>query len=196
MILHIYLKIICSSQADVHYLRSRIESIFHLPTSPFGGADQWAIHPQGYVMSTLQCLATPGFAPTHAEITNKTPFPWHLRPPRGQQGPAFQKTRPPPALAPKQRPGLLRPRHTKVLLLRPRCKTNQSRRPYRLNAHTQLFHLNQPFQFLCAASETYTHPSFHTFTYLKLFTRPTLALIQPKFPLVQDKIQRYVSEVN
>lgn len=194
MILHIYLKIICSSQTGVHYLRSRIENIFHPPmvgltNGPYIPRTTWWAYCSA---SQLQ----PGVAPTHVEIMIKTPSPWHLQPPWGQQDPEIQKTRPPPALSPKQRPGLLWPRHTKVLLLRPRCKTNQSSWPCRLNAHTQLFHLNQPFQFLCAASETNTHPSFHGFTYLKLFTQPTFVLIQPKFPLVRDKIQRYVSEGN
>lgn len=55
-ILHLYFKIICSSQTDLHYIRSRIKSVFHLLTSPFGGAGQWTTHPQRYTMSMLQSL--------------------------------------------------------------------------------------------------------------------------------------------
>lgn len=181
--LHLYFKIIWSYQADVHYLRSRIKSNFHLPP-PVELTKWWNIPG---VMSTAQPPANLIRGCTSPYQNNQEQNPFSLKTAAtmrsvGQhvhhciwehKNTSLQKE------ALKQRPGLLRQSHAFW-----NFATNTVS-PHRLSTHTQLVSPQSSLPSVCAQLTWCIH-SFYKLHILNFLLGQHLHSTQPKFPLVQN----------
>lgn len=186
-VFHLYFKITWSSRTDVHHLRSRIKSNFHLP--PPVQLTKWQNIPG--VMSVPQSCTNliRGFTFPHQNNQQQDTF-WKLQPQWGQQdsmcitalraqehlpaeGGPEAETR-----AADTRPGFLK--------ICPKLNTTNKASPTGSIPTHSLFTSVMPSQCLCTTN--IMHPLLLQATYITLFTGSTFAFNSVKIPTASGQL--------